>query len=76
MRNEMNIKQEDNEIVYSITKTEFQEQAELYLGRQMNSQELFKAMSLLSICMTESIGYIYSTVFDLLVKNKKLKRDK
>lgn len=70
MRNEMNTKQEDNEIVYSITKTEFQEQAEIYLGRQMNNQELLKAMSLLSMCMTESIGYTYSTVFDLLIKKR------
>ncbi|MBK8395844.1 MAG: hypothetical protein IPL26_11480 [Leptospiraceae bacterium] len=72
----MNTKQESNEIVYSVSKIEFQEQSEIYLGRKMSERELFKAMSLLSMCMTESIGYTYSTVFDLLVKNKKLKRDK
>lgn len=71
----MNIIQEDIENVYSISKNEFQEQAEIYLGRQMSNQELLKAMNLLSMCMTETIEYIYSTVFELLMK-KKLKRVK
>lgn len=66
----MNTKQEYDEIVYSISKTEFKEQAEIYLGRQMNNQEILKAMSLLSMCMTESIGYTYSTVFHLLIKKR------
>lgn len=75
MGNEMNTKREYDENVYSISKTEFQEQAELYLGRQMNSHELLNAMSLLSMCMTETIEYTYSTVFESLMK-KELKRVK
>lgn len=72
----MNIKQEDNEIVYSISKMDLQEQAEIYLGRKISKKELLEAINLLWLCMTETIHYNYSTVFDLLIKNKELKRGK
>ncbi len=70
------MKEDRNDIVYEITKIEFQEQAEIYLERKMNERELLKAMSLLSMCLTETIAYTYSTVFDLLIENKKPKRVK
>jgi hypothetical protein len=64
------------EVLHEIYKEDIETSAELYLGRKMSDEECLEAYKLFSISLTEAMPYVYSTVFDLLITGKELKRGK
>ena len=64
------------EVLHEIYKEDIETSAELYLGGKMSDEECLEAYKLFSISLTEAMHYVYSTVFDLLITGKELKRGK
>jgi hypothetical protein len=59
----------ENEILYTITKEDFQEEAIHYLGREMNDEEYAKAKKLLEFGVGENLRHIYWGIFSELMDN-------
>ncbi len=60
----------DNEILFTITKEDLQEEAFHYLGREMNEEEYVKAKKLLEFGVGENIRHTYWGIFfELMDKN-------
>lgn len=53
----------DNEILFTITKEDLQEEAFHYLGRKMNKEEYAKAKKLLEFGVGENLRHTYWGIF-------------
>lgn len=61
----------ENEILFSITKADLQEEAEHYLGRKMNEEEYAQAKKLLEFGAGENFRHTYWGIFfELMEKGK------
>ena len=60
----------DNEVLYIITKNDLQEEAEHYLGREMDEEEYSKAKKLLEFGIGENLIYTYWSIFFLILNKK------
>ncbi|OGW24809.1 MAG: hypothetical protein A2X59_08695 [Nitrospirae bacterium GWC2_42_7] len=54
----------NNTPVYSITKDDLQIEAKRILGRELDESEILQAKKYLEFGIGESIGIIYSTIFN------------
>lgn len=61
----------ENEILFSITKEDLQDEANHYLGRNMNEEEYAKAKKLLEFGIGENLRHTYWGVFFEIMDNKK-----
>lgn len=59
----------NNTPVYSITKADLQIEAKRILGRELDESEILQAKKYLEFGIGESIGIIYSTIFNEVIKN-------
>ena len=60
----------ENEILFTITKDDLQEEANHYLGRSMNEEEYVKAKKLLEFGIGENLKYTYWGIFFELMDKK------
>jgi|YelNatPaOPRAMG01_1025707.scaffolds.fasta_scaffold297067_2 hypothetical protein len=60
----------ENEILFTITKEDLQEEAIHYLGREMNEEEYAKAKKLLEFGVGENLRYTYWGIFFELMDKK------
>ena len=59
----------NNEPIYSITKDDLQIEAKRILGRELDEYEILQAKKHLDFGIGESIWFIYSTIFNEVIKN-------
>jgi hypothetical protein len=60
----------DNEILFTITKEDLQEEAIHYLGREMDEEEYAKAKKLLEFGIGENLRHTYWGIFFELMDKK------
>ncbi len=53
-----------NSIIYSLCIEDLQNDANIYLGRNLNEDEIIKACKKLQFGLGENLTYIYSTIFN------------
>ena len=58
----------ENEILHEITLEDLQFEAQRYLGRKLNGENLNKAKKYLQISVAEAHDMIFSAVFDILIE--------
>ncbi len=56
----------DNDIIFALRVDDIQQEANNYLGRKLNKEELEKFSNLLSDGMGETISPIYAAIFDVI----------
>lgn len=56
-----------DEIVFAIKRADLQEEANYYLGREMNEEEYLRAKKLFEFGIGENIRFIYREIFLQLI---------